>query len=496
MRVELDRSAGAPLYRQLVDTLAGYIRRGILAPGTQLPTIRQMALDAGVTRLTVQNAYSELQALGLVISAVGRGTFVAERAPLPAPAAPAFTPQLPISWRHRGLLDEMFQAPSEQDVISFGPAFPDPSTFPLRAFERAVHDALAEPGSLAYGPPQGDVSLREALSHLLLDRGIQAPPESLLVTHGAQAAINLVVQALTQPDDILLMEAPTFPGALEVAALHRRRVVGLPMDDEGVRLVELEHAMRSLRPRLLYLIPTFHNPTGVTTPDARRRAILDLARRYDTLVVEDDVYSWLAYDAPPPLAMKSADVDGRVIYLSGFSKALIPGIRIGVIAAAPPLLSQLTQVRQGLDLTATTLTQRALALYLRRGHLGAHFQAARAVYRERRDLMLDLLAQSLPPSFQWTRPGGGFSVWLQLPPGISEESLTSELTRQGVLVTRGQLFYPHLAPLDGHIRISFSMHDLPAIRAGMARLTAVCTRQAQRYDALMASAPRDASPFV
>ncbi len=496
MRIQLDRSAGAPLYRQLVDTLADYIRRGILAPGTQLPTIRQMAQDAGVTRLTVQNAYAELQSLGLVNSTVGRGTFVAERAPLPMPAAPAFTPQLPISWHHRGLLDEVFQVSAGEDVISFGPAFPDPVTFPLRAFDRALHDALSDPGSLMYCPPQGDQQLREALSQLLLDRGVQASPESLLITHGAQGAINLVVQALTQPDDILLMEAPTFPGALEVAALHRRRVVGLPMDEEGVKLAELEQTMRALRPRLLYIIPTFHNPTGITTSAARRRAILELARRYDTLVVEDDVYGWLAYDAPPPLAMKSEDGDGRVIYLSGFSKALIPGIRIGVIAASPPLLNQMALVRQSLDLTTTTLTQRALALYLRRGHLGAHFHAARAAYRERRDLMLDLLARSLPSTFQWTQPGGGFSVWLRLPSGLPEEYLTGELARQGVLVTRGQLFYPQLAPLEGHIRICFSMHDLPTIRTGMERLTAVCVRQAQRYSTLVASASRDISPFV
>jgi DNA-binding transcriptional MocR family regulator len=460
MRIVLERDGDVPLYRQVADHLHALIRDGALAPGTRLPTIRQLAQELHLTRLTVHSAYSELQALGLIESVVGRGTFVAATRPpslaaTPSPPAPASRampaiPAMPAVWLGRDLLNEAALSSERPGLLSLSHATPAPETYPIRELRRAFGVALSSAEVLGYGYAQGEVAFREQVSRLLLERGLAVSPDLILVTSGAQQAIAVALHALSRPGDVILAEAPTYPRFVELVTRRGQHLVGIPRDAYGLALGALEAACIAYRPRLLYLVPTYHNPTGTSLSAEQRAAVLRLAATYGFLIVEDDIYGFLAHDGPAPPPLKALDRDDaeHVIYLTSFSKALAPGLRLGVLVAAPGVLADLAEAKQSMDLVTSPVAQRALAEYLRRGGFGGHLQRARIVYRERRDALLAALERELADCV-WTRPEGGLSLWVTMPDGVNERDLFLEALDRGVGFTRGQAFFaqPQAQPL-------------------------------------------------
>ncbi len=489
MFLTIQRRSDIPLYRQVVDQIGELIRRGTLTAGDRLPTVRELAREAGLTRLTVQTAYTELQAQGLIESFVGRGTFVAARPLRPVNILPRSIPQSPVSWTSQGLFAEMVQLMERSDMISFAHTFPAPETYPLREFNRALRETTTDPAVFGYGFTQGDVLLREQICRLLLERGIDASPDQVLITNGTQHGISLALQALITAGDIILVEEPTYPGVLEIAAQRGQRVVSMPMDDEGADLASMEAICTDVHPRLFYTIPTYHNPAGVTYSAGRRSQVLQIARRHGMLVIEDDVYGFLSFDGPALPALKAED-PANVVYLTGFSKTFMPALRMGAAIADAGHLARLTMVKRNEDLTSSLVLQRALATYLRRGHLGAHLQYARALYSERRDAMLAALAR-YTQDCQWTRPAGGLCLWLALPPGVDEGEVYHELLRQGIGVSRGQAFYPQ-PQATGHLRLSYGAQPPERIEQGVAAIGRVI----QQHALAAARAQRELSPLV
>jgi DNA-binding transcriptional MocR family regulator len=497
MQLVLDRGRDVPLYRQVVAQIHTLIETGALAPGVRLPTIRQLAHDLRLTRLTVHSAYTELQAQGLIESVVGRGTFVAtalvpsaRHAPLPT----VYTPQAPASWLASGILAETMRAAERPGLISFTHAAPAPETLPLRDLRRAFAAALVDAEALTYGPVQGEASLRNEVSRLLLDRGVAAPPDTVLITSGAQQAIAITLHALTQPGDVLLAEAPTYPLFLELAALRGQRMVGIPRSADGLSLDALEAACMAYHPRLLYLVPTFHNPTGASLSAEQRAAVLRIAREYDLLVVEDDIYGFLNFDLPSPPPLKAADEQERVLYLTSWSKALAPGLRLGALVAPPRYLPELVVAKQSVDLLSSPVLQRALAEYLRRDLLPPHLRQVRERYRERRDTLLASLERFLPECV-WTRPEGGLNVWVTLPEEVNEREFFLEALDRGVGVTRGVAFFAQ--PQAGaHMRLCFGALAPPQLEDG-ARLLGDVLRAHQlgRADVALRAA-RASHPLV
>lgn len=500
MTLVLDRESDVPLYRQIAEQVRELIRGGVLPPTTRLPTVRAMAGELGLTRLTIQSAYAELQAQGLVEAVVGRGTFVAQRPPHPqvpalsrGQAAPR-TAQPPSSWLVQGILAELMRLNERADLISFAGAFPAPETYPLRELKRALAASLDDPTSMSYGPVQGEAVLREQVSRLLLDRGLAAPPDTVLITAGAQQAIAVVLGALVLAGDVVLVEEPTYPGVIELAAQRGQRVVGIPRDSEGVVPDVLEAACQTYRPRLLYTVPTFHNPTGATMNADRRAALLRITAAHDVLVVEDDVYGFLGYDGTAPLPLQADDHGEHVIYITSFSKVLLPGLRLGALVASPKHLPALTRAKHNLDLLCSPALQRALADYLRRGAFASHVQRARALYRERRDALLESLARHLPEC-SWTQPRGGLNLWMSLPEAVSEREFFFEALEHGVGFARGQAFFPQ-PQARGHLRLSFGALPPEQIAEGVRRLAAAFHVQQQRRLAAAARAARASAPFV
>lgn len=449
MQFEIDRGSREPLYRQLAGSLQQRIRSGALPPRTRLPTVRQLAQQLGVTRLTVHSAYSELQAGGWIEATVGRGTFVAERieqliAPPEAQLGREVTPA--------GMLSDLLRMTQLPGLSTLARADPAPDLFPLRNWQRATEIALAAggPGLMNYTTAQGDLALRSALAEVVHERGVTAGPDEIMVTAGVTNGMSLVTALLAPPGSTVLVEQPTYLGMLNILSSRGVRVVGLPMDGEGLVIEAVEEALRLERPAFLYTIPTFQNPSGVCLSAPRRAALLELAVRHGLTIVEDDIYGRLAYEGQPAPALKAEDHGGRVIYMSSFSKSLMPGLRMGYVVASPQIVKQLVVMRQAQDLCSPPLLQRSLAVFLEQGWWHAHLRRMLPRYRERRDALLRAMERHFPMGVTWTRPRGGFSSWVTLPPGTSVAELYISAVERGVAFTPGQVFsaggeeVPHL----------------------------------------------------
>jgi DNA-binding transcriptional MocR family regulator len=469
MHLQLDRHDRRPLYMQIVEQIQQHIRTGALPLGSRLPPIRELAVDLGLTRLTVHNAYAELQADGWIESHVGRGTYVAKRVDFDTVPAPYTTPIIPEP--EPGALGEVMRLAHQSEIISFAQAAADPATFPLREWSRALQHVMAEgnPQVFNYGMTQGELVLREQLAQLLLDRAVQVPPEHIIVTSGAQQGIDIVIRALVRPNDTILVEQPGYLGVIERIKLQGIHAVGVPMDEEGILPGALEAAIEAHHPRLLYMVPTFQNPTGVSMSLERQQEILAIAKRHELVILEDDIYGSLSYDGPSPLPLKARDSSGLVIYLSSFSKMLMPGIRVGLLAVAPPRLGSLIAAKRLSDLHSPPLIQYALADYLQRGGFAAHLRTIRSVYRERRDIFTDCLRRYFPGDASWTVPHGGFCIWVALPPGINGGDFYAEALERGVGFAPGHAFFPEHVR-HGYMRLAFSSQPPEVIERGVAIL--------------------------
>lgn len=498
MEFQLNRNHAKPLYLQLSDQLQDWIRSGALPAGAKLPPVRNLATTLGLTRLTVHNAYSELQAGGWVEAYVGRGTFVAQRSEpiFQTPALPARTSaDTTAPWISQGMLADMMRLAQQPNLISFAQAVPAAETFPVRDLGRAIQHALRDPAALGYGPTQGEISLREAVATWLLDRNVVTSPDNVLITTGAQQGVSLVLRAFVRQGDVVLVEEPTYLGFIEQATALGVRLIGVPIDEQGMRIDALAHVLREYKPRLLYTVPTYHNPTGVCLAPERQTALLRLAHEHKLTILEDDVYGPLGYDGPPPLPLKSRDTSGRVIHLGSFSKILTPGLRLGYLVAQEDHLGPLLAAKRSADLHCSPLLQRALADYLGRGQLASHLRSVRELYRERRDTMKKALQRFCPPEVQWTTPSGGLCFWLALPSGINGADVYTEAIERGVGVTLGSVFFPQ-PPRSAHLRLCFAAQPPEAIERGISILGGLLSDYLRQRDRLAARACRETQPLM
>lgn len=469
-RTTLDRSGGTALYRQIAEDVKARIADGSLPTGTRLPTIRELSSRLGVTRLTVQHAYSELQADGWIASRVGRGSFVTGR---PRPEGLMAVMGRTVS--ADAICRDHYRLKDIAGMYLMGMAEPDGRLFSQEDFWGALAEVRGELSLFGYSPPQGDPRLRAALLPLLRARGVRAEPDELIVTSGVSQGLSLVAQALARPGDCVAVERPTYLGMLNLLRAQGLEALGVPLDEEGPDLAELERLVIQRRPRFFYTVPGFQNPTGLTMSPSRRRDLLALAGQYGLLIVEDDLYSRLAYDGPVPPALKADDDQGLVVYLDSVSKVLMPGLRTGWLVAPPPLRERLIVLRHAQDLCGNGLVQRALASFLEAGCLKAHLQHALPRYRERRDALLAALRHSMPRGVRWTEPGGGFCLWLTLPEGGGYEGLYPAALRRGLSFTPGEVFLEHAS--GEHLRLCFGSQPPESIRRGVALLAALIETQ-------------------
>lgn len=373
---------------------------------------------------------------------------------------------------------ELFSLLGKPGLITFAGGLPDPAYFDTEGI-RASYDAVLSTDAataLQYSPARGLPVMREAAARRLIGDGIDADPGEVLVTSGGQQAIALVASAMTNPGDIILVEEPTYMAALYSIAASGARAVGVPSDEDGVDPVALESAIRTHQPKLVYLIPTFQNPSGRTMSAQRRAAVAEVLERHNVLLAEDDPYSELRFTDVRPVPI-SADprMRGRSVVLNTLSKLVAPGMRVGWVHGPEELLRAMTVAKQAADFHTSSVNQLAAAHYLAHADLERQLSGIRAVYRQRRDAMVDQLAAQLPAGSQMTKPQGGMFTWVQLPPGYDAEQLLPAMIDEGVVYVPGAAFYPS-QPHRGTMRLSFASNPPEVIVEGINRLCAVLER--------------------
>jgi DNA-binding transcriptional MocR family regulator len=447
----IDGASGVPVYRQIADGIRNAVESGTLRPGDRLPPTRALADQLEVNRNTVIAAYDLLAAEGALSSHTGRGTFIAE--PETATVSPDRSEARSDAWFSTfsravdgpGVerLASVYRVAITRGGISFAGSYPAGDLMPIDLFRRSVNRVLkGRPEEiLTYGPTAGNPGLREALAATMTEVGSTVAGDDILITNGAQQALELTFRAFLDPGDVVLVEDPTYTGALSALDSLGARAIGIPTDDEGIRPDFLSSALERHRPRLMYLQPTFRNPTTAVTSESRRREILALAVRHRCPIVEDDWAGDLRFDGEDLPTLHAIDGGEHVVYLSTFSKKLMPGLRIGWVAAPPRALERLVALKQISDCGTSPVLQAALLDFLRQGHLEAHLRRVRTAYRERRDIMLESLARHFPDGVDWSSPEGGLFLWLTLPDRFDTGEIFAAAGRENVLFSRGSLFH-------------------------------------------------------
>jgi 2-aminoadipate transaminase len=366
---------------------------------------------------------------------------------------------------------------NQTGVISFAGGVPNPATFPDADLKRIMDDIVESDGYkiFQYGVTRGLEEFRQQLAAMLATRGIGVTDESLMVTSGSQQGLELLSRVLLDPGDVVLVELPSYIGALACFRNTLAEMVGVAQDEEGIVPDELARTAAALRAagrtvKMLYVIPNFQNPSGITIAPARRAAVLELAREHGFLVVEDDPYGELYFPGVPPDSLRSLrSLPGGedVIYLSSFSKVVSPGLRTAFMAAPAPVIRRLELAKQAADLCTSSLDQRLVYEYCRRGLFDRHLHEVRRFYAGKCEVMLAALEQHMPEEVHWTRPRGGMFVWLTLPAGMDAEPLAVEAVQQlKVAFIHGAPFFVNGAGRNT-LRLTFAKEDAAKIEEGI-----------------------------
>jgi DNA-binding transcriptional MocR family regulator len=469
-----------PVYRHVVRALERGISKGTLPTGRRLPAERELAKALRVSRTTIVTAYRELETRGLVRGYVGRGTFVS--------AAPD-SAGAPFAWRGKvaaaasrssdSVIRDLVRDSIDPKLISLSAGIPAVDCFPTAAFRRSFDKVLQRdgPAMWGHGATEGQPILREAIA-----RRFGCQPDNVLVLAGAQQGLDLLARCLIDPGDTVVVDRPGYVGAIQTFRAAGARLIGWDVVRHDID--ELEDHLLRYRPKLIYTNPTFHNPTGWTMPIRVRRDLLALATRLRVPIIEDDMYRGLHFTAtPPPPSLHSLDTQSVVIYLSGFSKVLAPGLRLGYLFAAKPIVEQLAIIKQRADLHTQNLAQYVVADLLEDGTFDQHLAQLRIEHRRRRDGLASALQRhGAAGLLRWKMPDGGLYFWCRLGGGLQAPDVLARARAESVSFVRGQTFYVDHAG-ERELRLCFT--TVSPARADEA---------ARRLGRALAAASRDAAP--
>jgi 2-aminoadipate transaminase len=361
----------------------------------------------------------------------------------------------------------IFALLEQPGMISFAGGNPAPDCFPCDDVADIAHELLHKDGSvvLQYGGTPGAANLKDIVIDMAKQRGIEAAPDQVIITSGSTQGIGLAAKSLINPGDVILSESPTFIGALQTFYTYEANVIGVKMDEHGMDIDALESAIIKHRPKFVYTIPTFQNPTGRTLSEQRRRDMVQVCEKHGVLIVEDDPYSDLRYSGQPLAPIKSYDKNNTVIHLMSFSKIISPGLRVGAAIADPRIIAKYNICKQGEDLHTPNLSQAIVTAYVQSGKLPGHIAKINEVYKTKRDAMLAKL-ESFPKSIKYTVPDGGLFIWLDLPDGTDAMPIFQAGVERGVAFVPGTHFYPDGSGANT-MRLNFSMASLVQIDEGM-----------------------------
>lgn len=378
-------------------------------------------------------------------------------------------------------INELFSLISQPGVVSFGGGYPDPELFPIEKIKQAFGQALDKHGkaALQYTISQGILPLRRKVAERMAAIGINCDPENeIILLQGGQQGLDLVPRLLIDKGDVIALENPTFLGATGSFAQYQPEYAPISMDADGMRMDELENALKtSPRVKFIYTIPDFQNPTGRTMSLERRKKMLELARAYDVLILEDSPYRDLRYEGEPVAPIKSLDTEGRVIYLGTFSKILAPGLRLGWVAASPEIVNKLVMLKKDADSHCSTINMYAVDAFLEMFDIDEHIARLRANYKRKKDLMINIIREVFPKSIAYTDPAGGLFTWLTFPQGFDATAImkTRLLPEAKVAYVPGDSFFP-AAPEANHARVNYSFMTDEQINSGIRKMGEVLAK--------------------
>lgn len=380
------------------------------------------------------------------------------------------------------IIREILKLTVQPDVISFAGGLPAPELFPIQEFDEACHQILVEEGQVAlqYSPSEGYVQLREFLAGSMSQYMTKVNADDILIVNGSQQGLELIGKIFVDPGTNIVCSRPTYLGALQAWTSYQAQFIGVPLDENGMCVEEIPAAIQSGdSPRIVYVLPNFHNPAGTTLPLERRERLVEIAREYDLIIVEDDPYRELRYEGEdiPPVYHLAPE---RTIYLSTFSKTLAPGIRLAWIVAAKPAFAKLLEAKQAADLHTGTFVQMVANKICQSGILRKHVTRLVEVYRNRRNVMLESLEENWPGEASWTSPQGGLFLWAQAPPSINTREFLDIAVAAKVAYVPGFAFYPYEQGGEHTMRLNFSNATEEMINEGVFRLGRAMKEQITR----------------
>ncbi len=370
---------------------------------------------------------------------------------------------------------ELFKLVADPDIISFGGGNPAKESFPTEDVAHIAQKLISENGKviLQYGGTEGYAPLKQAIRDFILPpKKLNASMDEMLITSGSTQGMDLISKVFINPGDTILVEAPTFLGALQTFNSYEANTVSIPMDDEGIIVEELERLINEYKPKIIYCIPTFQNPSGNTLGVERRKRIAKLATEYDIIVIEDDPYCDLRYDGERVPTIKEFDESSNVLYLGSFSKTISPGLRVGYVIGDAAVIRKLTIAKQGSDLHSSLISQAIVAEYLNEGLLPEHIKTVNADYKTRRDAMLSAMDEFFPSSCRYARPSGGLFIWCELEDKsiMAIDLFKRSVDEKNVAFVPGEHFFVSPENHTHTFRLNFSAENPTRIREGIKRL--------------------------
>ncbi|GAB6110078.1 MocR-like pyridoxine biosynthesis transcription factor PdxR [Fusibacter bizertensis] len=479
IKIDLHRNNTVSLSKQIYQSIADRISSGLLAKGARLPSVRSLSKTLNVSMVTVSKAYAMLADDHIISTIQGKGTYVqsdklTNRKDHDTDLTsfnwqlyiPDHLPRAQFWWQNISL------AATSQLWLSASSVHP--SLLPEHLISKHISSfILKTPGILSeYGPVQGDLEFRSAVADYLISNGISISKNEIIITNGSQQAINLVARTFIGAGDIVVMEAPTYTAAIDVFRWQGATILSVPVDKDGMRIDLLLRLCNTYSPKLIYTIPTYHNPTGTVMSMQRRKELIEIAKEFNCLIVEDDPWREISFEKNPLPPLKSMDTDGHIIYIKGFSKFLSPGCRIGTLAASGTILNRLIAAKSNSDLGSPLLTQKALLPFVQWDFMKKHLKNMNHILYNRRNLILKLLKKYMPATVEWNSPMGGPNIWLTLPSWLSAESLVFEAQNDNIAFLTGSTCYSS-EPEFNHIRLSFSSLDQEQLENGIITLSKI-----------------------
>ena len=468
-KITLDNKLDTALYIQLYEKIKNLIEEGQFEDD-KLPSIRKMANFLGVNNVTIISAYNLLEQEGYVYSVKGSGTYI-KKSPI----------SMDISYLEEGDMELMMSGilPIAKDSINLASVSPTPDLFPIEEFKQALVEVLDRDGGKAFLYPEitGYEQLRESISKFLMDNyDTKVSKDQILITSGGQQGLDIISKTLISPGECVFVENPTYSGALAAFKSRGAKVVGIPMNEDGIDLDLLKSYINRYKPKFLYIMTNYQSPTTYSYSEEKRLKLLSLARDYDFYIIEDDFLTDLHFDDEKMMPLKSMDKLDKVIFIKSFSKIFMPGVRIGFITLPNNLFTNIIKAKHTTDVSSSGFLQRAFDLYLRKGYWKSHIDKVRRVYCEKYNIMTKELDRLQKYGIEYIKPKGGLSIWVKLPEALDAFSLYNECAENGLAIVPGKVFFTDESIYSNYIRLSFSSVSNEELIEGLAILENIISK--------------------